>query len=538
MRLDRKLAVRVALLGVALAVMAGPAAVQRWSAARAERATVARGAELASTYCAACHLEPDPSILPTRSWRAALGYMGYYLGKTNIEYLRDDPQFALENVASRYSALLRDGVVPAQPLLDDEDWAALRFYYLSQAPAEALPQVDKPPLRWNLEQFEPRETDYRIPGAVTTLVRIRPEQQEIYLGDSVSGILTVVDGEGRLKLTARRYEPRISPVDIEFTDDVAYLASIGDLMAVLPATEKPAHILGLPLENGSPSRAAAFPVLDGLFRLADIHVADLNADNRPDFLACGFGAVTGAVSWFASQPDGSHVERVLLNQPGCVRILTHDFDGDGLLDIAVLVSDAREGFHILLNQGDGNFEPRRVFETHSAYGHTYFELQDFNRDGRMDLLVVNGDNVDSDPYNTPKNYHGVRIYLNEGELRFSERYFYPLHGAFIAKAADFDGDGDLDIAAISFYPDFRSAQPESFVLLEQTGPLEFSPASLEATTRGRWLTMDAGDVDGDGDVDVVLGGGYIPVGMFGERELYEQLRDSGPSIMLLENRLR
>jgi hypothetical protein len=44
-------------------------------------------------------------------------------------------------------------------------------------------------------------------------------------------------------------------------------------------------------------------------------------------------------------------------------------------------------------------------------------------------MTVNGDNVDSDPYNTLRNYHGVRVFLNEGGLRFRQAYFYPMYGA-------------------------------------------------------------------------------------------------------------
>jgi hypothetical protein len=531
---NRNLALRALLLGAAFAIMLGPAVFfQGRSSAAAER-----GAALAASYCSVCHIQPAVDILPKRSWRAALGYMGYYLGHTNLDYLRDDPEFARTNVASRAEALAREGVLPPQPLLSVEDWAALRDYYLRYAPEVPLPQRGKPPLQWNLSGFEAVATAYRIPGAVTTLVRIRPSGQEIYLGDSVSGILTVLDGQGRLKVTARRYEPQISPVDLEFVDDIAYLASIGDLMAVRPGTDKPAHILGLPLTNGSLANATPFVALDRLFRLADTAVVDLNGDGRVDFLVCGFGAASGSLSWFASNADGSYTEHVLLNQAGAVRVDTHDFNDDGLLDIAVLMSDAREGLHILLNQGAGQFEDRAVFQTHPAYGHTYFELQDFNADGLVDVLVVNGDNVDSDPYNTQKNYHGVRIYLNRGNLAFEEAYFYPMYGAFVAKAADFDGDGDLDIAAISFYPDFEAERPEAFVLLEQVAPLQFVSRSTEITATGRWMTMDAGDIDGDADPDIVLGGGYVPVGMFGNLERFEQLRQTGPSILILRNTLR
>ena len=202
-----------------------------------------------------------------------------------------------------------------------------------------------------------------------------------------------------------------------------------------------------------------------------------------------------------------------------------------------LVSDAREGLHLLVNQGQNQFVDELIFETHSGYGHTFFELQDFDDDGLMDVLAVNGDNVDSDPYNTQKNYHGLRIYLNRGGMRFEEAYFYPMYGAFSARAADFDNDGDLDIAAISFYPDYSSERQEAFTYLENHGGFEFTPFTNKAVMQGRWMTMDVGDIDGDDDVDVVLGGGYLRVGMFAYPELHEQLVQTGPAVLLLKNTL-
>ena len=49
--------------------------------------------------------------------------------------------------------------------------------------------------------------------------------------------------------------------------------------------------------------------------------------------------------------------------------------------------------------------------------------------------------------------------------------------------------------------------------------------------------MDVGDIDGDDDVDVVLGGGYLRVGMFAYPELHEQLVQTGPAVLLLKNTL-
>ena len=511
---------------------------QRWSQDRADDRVLARGEELAGLYCVACHLETPPEILPKRSWEAALGYMGYWLGMENLDFLSDHPEFAQINVESRHEVLERENVLPGAAALTESDWDALRRYYVESAPTEALPQMDKPELHWQLPQFEIVQTDYPIPGPVTTLVRIRESTSEIYVGDGVVQTLTVLDGNGNIKVAPTRASRPISPVDIEFVGDTAYVGSIGDLIAERPSLDRLAHIAAFELTEQSIVGAEPEVVVDNLFRMADMNVLDLNGDGEMDFIVSGFGAVIGNVSWYESQPDGSYAEHVLIALPGAVKTETHDFNGDGLLDIMVLLSDAREGLHILENLGGNEFELHTIFVTHPAYGHTYFELQDFNGDGAMDVLVVNGDNVDSDPYNTNKNYHGLRVYLNRGDYRFDEAFFYPMYGAFIAKSADFDEDGDLDIVASSFYPDFSSSSRESFTYLENLGELDFAAYTNGQVMRGRWMTMDVGDVDGDGDVDVVLGGGYIPTGMFAHMDLFAELAETGPPLLILKNRLR
>ena len=105
-------------------------------------------------------------------------------------------------------------------------------------------------------------------------------------------------------------------------------------------------------------------------------------------------------------------------------------------------------------------------------GSQYIELADFNKDGFDDLIYVCGDNADRTPFLKP--YHGVYIFQNDGDFNFKQSWFYQLNGAYKAIPRDYDLDGDLDIAAIAFFPDYLHYPEESFVYLENNGNLNFT----------------------------------------------------------------
>jgi hypothetical protein len=264
--------------------------------------------------------------------------------------------------------------------------------------------------------------------------------------------------------------------------------------------------------------------------------ADLNADGRADYVISQFGSRKGRLSWFEAGATGEFQEHILLDRPGTIRSEIRDLNGDGRPDIIALTGQAWEGVHLFANEGGGNFGHSAILEQHPAFGYSDFQIADFDGDGDSDLLTVNGDNGESSA--PPKPYHGLRIYLNE-RGRFTERWFFPLHGAYGARVKDFDGDGDLDMAAISYFPDYARSPEESFVYFENAGNFVFNSVSVPEHAAGRWITMDAGDFDGDGDEDVVLGSLVLgPTSIPIPQALAEKWKLNGPAILLLENTTR
>ena len=156
------------------------------------------------------------------------------------------------------------------------------------------------------------------------------------------------------------------------------------------------------------------------------------------------------------------------------------------------------------------FSIKKIVQFHPAFGVNDFQLEDMNNDGLLDVIISNGDNADYSE--VLKNYHGIRIYLNEDNYTFSESYFYPYHGTSKVEVVDFNLDGKQDVLAISNFGDLTDPNFENIVLLINTGDLEFSPTRIADVPRCGWQTIDVKDFDNDGDKDVFVGAFNIKLG--------------------------
>ncbi len=246
-----------------------------------------------------------------------------------------------------------------------------------------------------------------------------------------------------------------------------------------------------------------------------MRVADLNEDGVEDIAAALFGwHSTGSLRWLEGplrlppqdlQPKQDW--RTLDSRPGAIHVIPGDLDGDGRIELVSLISQEHERIEAW-RYNDGRWSATTIYAAPDpAFGSSSIELCDLDGDGDQDIVYANGDTFDS---HYIKPYHGVRWLENPGRLPFIAHELAIMPGVHRALPADLDGDGDLDIVAVSMLPgrlinQVRSAADlDSVVWLEQVADGGFVRHSLERGLHHH-ATLDVGDFDSDGDVDLAIG---------------------------------
>ena len=482
------------------------------------------GRAYALRHCQTCHLFVEPGMLPRQVWKDyVIPNMGAFLGMHNAGY--DYDVFPGRSPTER-EIIARANVYPNEAQVPNAEWDAIVAYFLDQAPARADPRKHEPEARIGLEEFRVVEFGPSRNTPATTLVHI--DNGRLFVGDFERSGLTVFDGAGRVvqELTTPH-----APIAMRRDDHELWVTDIG---SVFPSDLPSGSLLVFRETDAGygPSEAR----VNDLKRPTHTTYGDVNQDGVEDIVVSEFGHRVGRLAWYEGRPGGGYTPHVLLDEPGAITSYLRDLDGDGRKDIIAAFGQNREGIHVFYNLGDGAFRHSYALPLPPTYGTNFFALHDFNGDGFADILATNGDNGDY-VSEFPKSHHGIRIYLNDGDNAFVERVFFPMYGASKALAVDFDRDGDLDIAGIAMFADFMRRPEAGFVYLENQGDLQFDAAHTPEAADGRWVAMDVGDMDGDGDVDIVLGSfiegpGAVP------NVLMQRWRDLQLPILYLENQLK
>jgi hypothetical protein len=165
-----------------------------------------------------------------------------------------------------------------------------------------------------------------------------------------------------------------------------------------------------------------------------------------------------------------------------------DLDGDGDLDI-VVSNDEPDRKRVYKNDGKGHFTEAGSFGD-AKWSTRYVTLADLNGDRYPDIVAANRGPGPQAP--TPS-----FVCLNDRKGGFPTCEALPTESATSIVAADFDGDGALDL----FVPHRDGGQS---VMLWNDGKGRF-PKSTKVGPAMTWVRMGAaGDFDGDGRLDVAI----------------------------------
>ncbi len=305
-------------------------------------------------------------------------------------------------------------------------------------------------------------------------------------------------------------------------DDDVLVAGIGPNFGGLPGDVGAVELLRAGAGTWTRER-----LLDETNRAVCAEPGDLDGDGDLDVVVCEFGQTTGRLSWLENTPGGM-MQHVLHDRTGTSHVRPVDVDDDGDLDLMVLISQLEENVLLYRNDGTGSFGIETVFDYAETYaGLSDLESVDYDGDGDTDFVLVNGDGVDGLPPGvSPADVHGVAVLENDGAGVFTHHDLIRNWGSYTARPGDVDLDGDVDLVVVNDQDDaMYSGERLPAMWLENLGgfsvrrhPIPEAPIRAEA--------LGVGDVDGDGDLDILTGRLFVAPSM------------PGIPLVLLRNELR
>ncbi len=249
--------------------------------------------------------------------------------------------------------------------------------------------------------------------------------------------------------------------------------------------------------------AAPFPWLEPTVS-TPVHFADVDGDGDADALFVS-SPTAGSFRMRLCRNDGrggfvddspGNAPTGLSVQIRATAVLDADRDGDPDFLVAIW----QGGLQLFLNDGRGRFTESVGAMPALVDWFTTLAVGDLDRDGDLDVLTGES-NYGSTPGTS------LRFLENDGTGRFldatSRRLQVPTSLVVALAPGDVDGDGDLDVVVGCWGTASYPTSVDHLLVNDGTGRLVAVPGRLPTTLPAGTLAL--GDLDQDGDLDLVAG---------------------------------
>lgn len=246
-------------------------------------------------------------------------------------------------------------------------------------------------------------------------------------------------------------------------------------------------------ENLGDTQFLEWRIDDAIAFPADLELANLDQSPQPEVVVTA-NKDSALVYYRNNHPDWVKVviDSGLQSPLACT---VADLDGDGTRDILLCESGANR-VSLYANDGSGHFTQQTLAS--DVHEPREIEAADFDNDEDLDLVVVAADTNNS-----------VVLFLSDGSGGFERRILATGQMATDVEVGDWDGNATPDIL-VSFDRESGTGDLRDVALFSNDGDGDFTDSDVHQVWE-RTRRLKLADLDGDGDLDLILGGNSVTV---------------------------